>query len=135
MIICSLKKHQEIIWKFDQKLLKYLKTAKVGKEVHSDIYDGVWSLSILPNGQTGYAGDCLIGLSLCSLPEQVEKIKLKRQTEILQNNIKNTYTSDFDYDHSGSSLKMMSFKDFQKLDEFTIKMTIDILNIYDDPVA
>ena len=49
----KLKRNAKLIWRMDEKTLKYLKISKIGKRVESDIYDGLWCICIYPNGTKG----------------------------------------------------------------------------------
>ena len=129
----ELKKHYELIWKLDKKILQHLKCAKPGKETCSGIYDDVWSLYFRPNGRLDDPGECHVGLRFDAMPEGVHSIKTKRQLEIIENKeIKMEEEFDFNHHDQSRKFKTLSFEEFQKFEELTIKMTIDILNIFDE---
>ena len=62
--IKSLKKHQQIKWYINKNIFKYLKkNTYIGKLIESDIYNGLWSISIYPNGMNDkYAGQVRLTL-------------------------------------------------------------------------
>ena len=90
-----INKTQKIKWKMNKHQLEILQQSTIGKRSFSNIYDNLWSIYILPNGDGDDPNECWIGLRLCALPPHIHKLKVKRITNILPTNIAETATADF----------------------------------------
>eukprot|EP01084_Bolivina_argentea_P147659 258305_1 len=114
----------------DIQLLKY---CKMGKMVESSIFNSMWCIRLCPNGCAPRdTGKCAVGLTLCGLPKDISKIKVRWSIQCESMNVESSQTSDFSVSSSTKGCNIGTFKQFKCLNELCINIHVQIIKEFDN---
>eukprot|EP01083_Nonionella_stella_P195613 720434_1 len=129
------QKKRQFMYKVDEAMMNRLTQCNPGKRVESEIFDRLWCVGLCPNGNTPQnAGKCVVSLSLCALPRNVCRMKVRWTMSIKKVNQKASKTNDFSFDSECKTVNWsaISFSKFKKVkQELTVWLEIEILSEYD----
>eukprot|EP01084_Bolivina_argentea_P147660 258306_1 len=110
-----------------------LKHCKMGKMVESSIFNSMWCIRLCPNGCAPRdTGKCAVGLTLCGLPKDISKIKVRWSIQCESMNVESSQTSDFSVSSSTKGCNIGTFKQFKCLNELCINIHVQIIKEFDN---
>eukprot|EP01084_Bolivina_argentea_P147661 258307_1 len=120
-------KQMNLQYKLSNDDIQLLKHCKMGKTAESKIFNDMWCIQLCPHGCTPRDSDkCAVGLTLCGLPKNVSKLKVRWTIQCDAFYIDSTQTSDFSIDSTTKGCNIGTFKQFKQLNELCINIHVQI---------